>query len=270
MIVKENPLVSIIIPCYNHGKYIQETLQSCFSQSYKNIEIIIADDGSDDEQTIEFLNNINDKRITLLHLCNSGPSVARNKAIEVSCGDFIVPLDADDLICHDALENCIPILNQNHKLAVVYGNCNYFGAENYLRKQQSFDIIKQLNYNMVALCSVIRKSAFYEAGMFDENMSRNGLEDWEFWISVYKKGWEFHYIDKILFDIRVNYNSRTYKVANEHIEKLRNYVYQKHYDLVADKFAYLYHENKNLKSTPDYRLGHSLLRPVRCIRKLFK
>jgi len=179
-------------------------------------------------------------------------------------------LDADDLIRKDTINSCVEKLDMNKNLAVVYGNCMWFDEKKGLKKQRNFDVIKQLRANEIAVCSVIRKEALESAGGFDEYLSLKGLEDWDLWLSLYENGWEFCYVDDVMFDIRVSFTSRTFEVANNKIEELTSYVYKKHSDLLASQFIRLYHENKNFKCTTDYRIGNSILTPFRFVKNIFR
>lgn len=107
------PIVSVIIPCYNYGKYIEQAIQSILEQSYKNWEIIVVDDGSDDEYTIEKLEELK-KKYAVIKIDRSGPAVARNVGIEAAKGKFILPLDSDDTIHSDYLLEAIAAYEKNH------------------------------------------------------------------------------------------------------------------------------------------------------------
>jgi len=265
-----SPLVSFIIPYYNSGNTIQETIDSIFNQSYKNFDVWIINDGSTDTKSIEKLNEFeNNPQIKILHQENAGPSVARNNAIKQSTAEIIIPLDADDKITKHAIENSLPFLLNNEKLGVVYGNLKYFGTENYLKIQEPFEIKKQILWNQIAICCLIKMEVFESVGYYDEFLSKLGLEDWEFWIRVYEQGWHFNKIDEPLFEIRMNANSRTFQVANKNIDTIKEYVYKKHTLLLAKEFNDLYYAYKMLKETPDYRIGKLLLTPYRFIKKCF-
>jgi glycosyltransferase involved in cell wall biosynthesis len=98
------PLVSVCIPCYNSGKYIGKTITCLLNQTYKNIEIIVVDDGSEDE-TQSILKSIQDKRFKYIIQPNKGASAARNAAFKLSTGGFIKFMDADDLINNACIQN---------------------------------------------------------------------------------------------------------------------------------------------------------------------
>ncbi len=262
------PLVSIIIPYFNAGTTIQETIDSIFSQSYENFEIWIIDDGSTDLLSIEKLKEFEyNTKIHLLHQENGGPSVARNLALSLSKGEYIVSLDADDKIENTTLIDSIDILSKNQNIGVVYGNLQFFGENDKIKVQDEFILEKQLLWNQVAVCCVIRKKVFDEVGLYDSHLSLLGLEDWEFWLRVGQTNWEFKKVEKVHFNIRVEANSRTFKVANKNIEEIKKYVCQKHADLWLEKYEKIYYSRKMLSETPDFKIGNFLLAPYRLFKK---
>ena len=266
-----NPLVSFIIPYYNAGTTIQETIDSIFKQSYPNFDVYLINDGSTDQLSIDKLKEYEgNAKIHLLHQENAGPSVARNLAIQLSEAEFIVPLDADDLIEITAVSECVSIVTSDKNIGVVYGNLLFFGKSNELKIQQEFSLQRQLLWNQVAVCCLIRKEVFSTVGYYDEHLSKLGLEDWEFWICIGQSTWKFSKIEQVHFRIRVEGSSRTFEVANKNLTEIKKYVYKKHCNLVAQQFEVLYYEKKMQKETPDYRLGNFLLQPYRIIKKLIK
>lgn len=265
--MSNTPLVSVIIPCYNQGNFLLEAVDSVLNQSYTSIEIIIINDGSEDSRTLEIINSFNNPQIKVLHQENAGPGVARNKAVEIAKADYIVLLDSDDLICDGSIPDAVKVLEENPSAGVVYGNCRYFGEKNYLLARKHLDATVLLKGDTIAVCSILRKKAFDDAGGFDEFLSKKGLEDWDFWLSLVEKGWKFYYLNKTTFEVRVLNSSRTFQVANKNLEELKSYIYKKHSDLLAGAFHTLYHENKNLKNTPDFKLGRMILKPFRWLKK---
>ena len=110
----DNPLISIIVPCYNIEKYISKTLESVRNQTFQNFEIILIDDGSKDN-TGKILDDYNkkDKRIKVIHKINEGVSQARNIGIENAVGEYIYFLDGDDLIEKNLLERANEVFKNN-------------------------------------------------------------------------------------------------------------------------------------------------------------
>jgi glycosyltransferase involved in cell wall biosynthesis len=268
---ERQPLVSFIIPYYNAGNTIAETVESIVNQSYENYNIWIINDGSTDSYSIEKLKQFEGhSKINILHQENAGPSIARNNAIRRTEATYIVPLDADDKILPNILGNAIHILERANTIGVVYGNLNFFGERREIKEQQIFDIKKQLIWNQVAVCAVIRKAVFETAGYYDQYLSKPGLEDWEFWIRVYEAGWKFQKSDEIYFEVRVDEQSRTFQVANRNLEVIKDYVYKKHSNLLVREYNSLFYETKMLKETPDYKIGNILLKPYRFLKSLIQ
>ena len=127
-----NDLVSIVIPVYNNADTIIVTLLSVENQTYKNLEVIIVDDGSKDDIKNVVNNYILNKKIENFKLVtqqNSGPSVARNKGALKSKGKYLLFLDADDLLHETYIEKAIKILQNNNQINIVYADVEFFGNE---------------------------------------------------------------------------------------------------------------------------------------------
>lgn len=113
----KQPLISIIAPVYNVEKYLQRCIDSIINQDYKNIEIIIVDDGSTDGSSdVIKLNAKNDSRIKVIHQENQGVSSARNAGLDVAAGDYIMFVDADDTIDAEACKECVDALEGNEDI----------------------------------------------------------------------------------------------------------------------------------------------------------
>lgn len=121
--------ISIIIPVYNTGSYLMTAIESCLKQSYKNIEIIIIDDGSTDDKTIQLLQEYSlNSLIKVFHQKNQGAAKARDYGVEISSGDYLFFLDSDDYIPQDAIELLVNSSLENSSdlvmapLATVYSS----------------------------------------------------------------------------------------------------------------------------------------------------
>lgn len=260
--------VSFIIPYFNAGATIQDTIDSIYNQTYPNYDIWIINDGSTDEGSLLKLAELEKReRIKVIHQVNSGPGIARNSAIQKTDAEIIVPLDADDLICTHTLEKAIPQLMADIGIGIVYGDLEFFGAKNEIKKQVDYRHERQFIFNQVAVCACIRKEVFETCGYYDEFLSKPGLEDWEFWIRVGQSKWVFQKRNEVFFKVRVDENSRTYQVADKNLEMIKEYVYKKHASHLSLSYEKLYYEAKMLKETPDYRIGNWILKPWRLIKK---
>lgn len=122
-------LVSVIMPCYNDGRYIKEAIDSLRRQTYSNFELIIVDDGSDDSETVSILSTLNDGKTTVLHTNHLRPAGARNYGIERARGKYILPLDSDDTIEPTYLEKAVNVLETQPDIGVVYCQADLFGEK---------------------------------------------------------------------------------------------------------------------------------------------
>lgn len=113
----EKPLVSICIPVYNSEKFVLQALNSILNQTYKNIEIIVVDDGSND-RTVSKINSLNDARLKIISQSNKGASTARNNAFKLSVGTYIKFMDADDVLSNNCIEQQVNALtNKDNSVA---------------------------------------------------------------------------------------------------------------------------------------------------------
>lgn len=189
-------LISIIIPCYNSGRYLAETLESVWQQSHQNFEIIAIDDGSQDD-TLAILHKFaeQDSRIHVLSQSNAGVSAARNKAAAHAKGEYIVCLDSDDKLSANFLEKTLEIAERNPKIAFVYGRLETFERERTKIKQKQWSTTQILECSCIPITSLVRTLAFRQIGGFDETLKYG--EDWELYIALLEQGWEHQYCDDV-------------------------------------------------------------------------
>ena len=130
-----NPLVSILIPSYNSEKWIKSTIESALSQTWKNKEVIVVDDGSTDN-TYNIVKQYESKILKVITQSNSGACVARNKAFSIAQGDFIQWLDADDILAPDKIELQLTNIDQNPETKVLHSSA--FGLFYFRIKKAKF------------------------------------------------------------------------------------------------------------------------------------
>ena len=209
----EKELVSVIITSYHLGEYLWDTIHSVEKQTYRNLEVIIADDGSEDEVTRATLENIEkNTEYRVIRIKNSGVSVVRNIGVEASHGEYIMFLDGDDIIAPSYIEKCVKVMSLNKKAGLVYSISRLFGDAHRIRPLDSPKYKGLLIYNhYFYVTCLMRKELFLKAGKFNGNMKK-GLEDWELFIRYCHEGMEVYRINEILFFYRIRKNSRTKSV----------------------------------------------------------
>ncbi len=212
--------VSIIIPVYNKEKYVKESLKSAVNQTYKNLEIVIINDGSTDNSKAIIEDFIKDHKniIYINEDKNIGLCLARNKAISASSGEYILPLDADDLIDKTYAEKAAKILDNEPDVGVVY--CNFTRFQDIVNRQRCKVKAENLIFeNYIINGSMYRKEDFYKAGQYKEWLNALGCEDWELWISFYEKGYKFKGIDEFLYHYRI-YNEEE-RMTSKYLCKMK-------------------------------------------------
>ena len=122
------PTVSVVIPCFNQGHFVDEAVDSILAQSFDDVEIIIVNDGSTDGHTNRLLQNYPKERARVLTTANQGLAAARNNGIAAAQGTYILPLDADDRILPGYLAKAVTELDKDPAVGIVYCRAALFGA----------------------------------------------------------------------------------------------------------------------------------------------
>jgi len=192
------PLVSIIIPIYNYGVQFEKALQSVFSSTYKNVEIVIVDDGSNDDYVKLKLESIKDHpNIKVIYQENQGPSSARNNGIKQSIGDLILPLDADDTIHPDYIQSCVNILKNNKTISPVYCDTLHIGQTQGIEVRPEWSLERLNKGPFIVNCSMFHREAFEKCDGYDVELK--GWEDYDLWLRMGISGYVGKRIPKPLF-----------------------------------------------------------------------
>jgi glycosyltransferase involved in cell wall biosynthesis len=231
----EENIVSIIIPCFNHGAFLKEAIDSVLNSTYKLVEIIIVDDGSTDntsEVAAEIIRN--NPGVSYFYQANQGPSCARNKGISLAKGKFILPLDADDKISHHYIENALDAIRNNPKIVLVYCNAEYFGLKAGLWNLKEFSLKRLAVDNMIFSCALFRKEDWERVGGYSSELI-GGWEDWEFWISILKTGGNVHKLDLTGFFYRIHHCSRRKSTTKAIERETVAFINHKHHDFIVSQ-----------------------------------
>lgn len=195
-------LVSVIIPCYNKAKYVEEAIESVVAQTYNNIEIVVVNDGSSDNSS-PIIKSLMYKHSQIKFFDekeNRGVVWARNFAINNANGEFILPLDADDTIEPTFVEKAVRVLERNQKMVV---SCRNVFDKDPEDNKGLIDTQKIVFGNEIFVCASMFRKADYEAvGGYKEYFNKIGCEDWELFLNFISNGYKFYKINEKLFNYR--------------------------------------------------------------------
>lgn len=214
--------VSVVIPCYNAGDFLDEAVQSALRQTWPELEVVIVDDGSDDLRTRDLLDHCRWPRTRVLRQANAGPAAARNHAIRQACGDYILPLDADDTIEPTYAEKAVAVLDERPDVGCVYCKALKFGAETGPWELPPYRPEELAVDNVIFVSAMFRKSDWQAIGGFDEQLLC-GVEDYDFWVKMVASGKVVVQLDEFLFNYRVQNESRTTQFQNGQEAKVLTY-----------------------------------------------
>ncbi len=240
--------LSVIIPCFNHGEFLAETVASVTSIGRDDIELVVVDDGSTDKRTSEQMDKLEAQGIRVVRQVNKGLAAARNAAVLTSHGDYIFPLDADDRIRSGWIEGGIQILESNPNVGVVYGDAQCFGTRTDIWKTGPFDLDRLLDMNYIHASALYRRSVWEQNGGYDGTMPVQGFEDWDFWLGALEHGWQFAYVPEILFDYRKADGSMITRTRGFEAQ-IAEFVGRKHGHLYREAWSRLARERQSATQT---------------------
>ena len=278
------PVVSVVIPTYNGSRYILKTIESVLGQSYRDFEIIVVDDGS--EENIRQLLEPLAGKVTYIRLTNYGPAAARNVGIRACGGEFVALLDHDDVWAVDNLWEKVEALQKNPDCAMVYSYPELIDADGAAITQEYpvffpsgsvFENFLLRNWITTFSCTLIRKSVFEKVGFLDERREIMCCDDYDMWLRIADVGQILFSPDKNVYyrihpqnllknyDISLNSTLAVFKKALKSCRSasmipekqlsriVREHLYKKYWD-----YGYRYYYEKR-----NYRKTRELLR--RCL-----
>ncbi|MDD2553416.1 MAG: glycosyltransferase [Desulfotomaculaceae bacterium] len=183
-------LLSVVIPYYNMGSYIDDALQSALNNTYRPIEILIINDGSNELSSLDKLLEIESAGIAevrVVHIENRGLAAVRNFGAEQAKGEYLAFLDADDMVEKDFFSRCIDVLKRYDNVSLVYSWLRYFEAAQGCFIANNLEFPFLLAHNLAAVICVLKRADFLSYAVNKPRMSY-GMEDYESWISLYESG----------------------------------------------------------------------------------
>jgi glycosyltransferase involved in cell wall biosynthesis len=238
------PEVSIVIPVYNSGAFLVDSIDSIDANRYcPAVEIVVVDDGSTDLDTIHLLGSLAVRGVKVFRQENKGPGAARNLGVLKSSGRNIVFLDSDNRIRPEMIETGSALLRTNAAIGGVYGAPIFFGDTDVPRfcagQTDRFEILVK---NSVDVCAMIRREVWDSVDGFDEDPRLIGFEDWDFWIRVLGNGWRLEYVSETWYEYRIRADSLVQSALSaERYKDMIQYMHTKHEDQFTANYAELIH-----------------------------
>ena len=319
---KMTNLISVVVTCYNHENYIEQCLRSIFNQTYRNIELIVLDDGSTDNSS-EIIQEVLKESpfvTTFESHENIGVVRTRNKGLNLLNGDYFLFVDSDDFLDETYVEELYECAI-NHQADIVYCDLFNFEKNEVYLKAQEFELHSLLVSNYISNCSLINK-AILKGTYYDEKLSGKKLEDYDFFLNliinngakaVYQPNTKLNYRvfekDSISKRDSVRYHYEIYlEVLEKYLDKLPHEVYKavcdnlmtledrlesliSHHNDVSEYVKELQRKQKQLhrksqtqvvelkearkeiqliRSSLSYRIGNSLIKPIKITKVLLK
>jgi glycosyltransferase involved in cell wall biosynthesis len=222
--------ITVVIPCFNHGRFVLESVERALGQQGGPPKVIVVDDGSTDEATERALDQL-PEGVRLIRQENAGVAVARNAGFENADTDLLLMVDADDRLTVDALDVLRPPLEANPDVGYCYGLMKLIGAWSGVLRFPDFDPYILLHRSIAgAQLGLVRRRCWEDAGGFDPAI--DGYEDWDFCLSALERGWRGLQINRVTHEYRKHERSG----EEEHRRRYRRIYRQiraKHADLFA-------------------------------------
>jgi glycosyltransferase involved in cell wall biosynthesis len=255
------PVFSVIVPCYNHGEFLRRNIKSVAQIDIAVTELIIVDDGSTDEKTIKELDALEQEGYRIIRQSNAGPGAARNNGISIAKGKYIIPLDADDMIRKEYVQEAYKVFEAKPSIHIVYSNFKRFGDSDTVERYTSFNLQDLMLTNSIGSCAIYRKSAWEAVSGYDENLRKGySWEDWDFWITLACHHFNFLHLDMVGYDYYYKNVSRERDFLKDRIKvnRIIDYFEEKHQGFYNPKAI---HDNLifQVKSSPVGMLGKIIL-----------
>jgi glycosyltransferase involved in cell wall biosynthesis len=224
------PITSIVIPCFNAGDTLLESVRSALMVA--DCEVIVVDDGSTDPDTLSVIESLPDD-VVVIKQANCGLPAARNAGIRVARAEFVLPLDADDLIEPEYVPEAVEVLQARANVGIVYCHADHFGARSGPFALPDFTLEQILIDNCIFCSAVFRKTDWERVGGYNEKM-RHGREDHDFWLRLLSLGREVVRLDGTYFHYRLRDGSMNASYTREQYVEIYSEIFRDNAQLYLD------------------------------------
>jgi glycosyltransferase involved in cell wall biosynthesis len=258
----DSPVVSVVVPCYNAGRTLAETLESAMAQTFASIEVVVVDDGSTDPDTLRALGEV-PPGVRVVRQENRGLPGARNAGIRESTGVFILPLDADDLIEPEYVEQAVAVLQAEPAVGIVYCHADVFGEDAGAWDLPEYSLDRLLIENCIFSCAMFRRADWEAVGGYNEAM-RTGREDHDFWLRLAGLGREVRRLPGRYFHYRVTSGSMNSSYTREQYVEMYSEIIRSNSRLYLDHIEVLVrHRFEQQDAINDLRYRYAALERLR-------
>jgi glycosyltransferase involved in cell wall biosynthesis/molybdenum cofactor biosynthesis enzyme MoaA len=216
------PKVSVVVTCYNYGRYLAEAVDSIVAQTFQDFEIVIVNDGSTDDSLQVAEQLVRDHpthRIRIVDQKNSGqPALSRNAGVAQALGEYILCLDADDCLGATMLEECVRVLDSDPNVAIAYTDRLDFDGVDQVVHAADYNAQLLPYQNHISYCALYRRRVWDDVGGYRDNVK--GTEDWDFWVAAAVRGHYGRRIAQPLFHYR-RHDTGLYQHALQNFDKKR-------------------------------------------------
>jgi glycosyltransferase involved in cell wall biosynthesis len=202
------PLVSVIVTCYNLGRFLDDAINSVLAQTLQDFEVVVVNDGSTEPETLRALDALDPSRTRVVTSPNRGLPAAKNLGLAHTTGEYVCALDADDRLVSTMFEKSAAVLAREPEVAFVSHWLRTFGDEVVEWTPSDCGFPALLDVNTVNGAALVRRSAIEAVGGFDETF-RDGCEDWDLWIALVERGCRGVILPEVLFEYRKRKDSMT-------------------------------------------------------------
>jgi glycosyltransferase involved in cell wall biosynthesis len=227
--VSGNEDVTVVVTCFNYGRYLEEAVESALQQAGGSPQVIVVDDGSTEPATLDVLARLK-RTVEVVRQENAGVAAARNAGLNRAQTPYLLVLDADDRLTRSALKDLKPPLEHDPSLGFAYGRAHFFGDWEGELPFPPYDPYRLLYRHIIGLSALMRNEVAESTGGFDEQFA---FEDWEFWLNALAHGWRGVQVDAVTLEYRRHGPSKLRDDRRRYRRTLRE-LKRKHAQLYSD------------------------------------